>query len=106
MPTIAEGQNVQTVLTTFETNPGMCSDLLAALSEAYRGFIRRQPGFVGAAIHVNDAQTRIANYAQWESREAFLRMLRSEEMRAHTRRFAELSRSFEPVMYEVAETLD
>lgn len=106
MLTIEAGRAAQTVLTTFETDPGRCGDLLAALREAYDTYIRRQPGFVSAAIHVNDAQTRIANYAQWESREAFLTMLRSEPMQAHTNRFSGLCRSFEPVMYEVAQVVD
>lgn len=92
----------QTVITTFEVTPGTCRDLLDELRAAYDGFIAHQPGFVAAALHVNDAQTRIANYSQWERREDFLAMLRTDEMRARTRRFNDLCRSFEPVMYDVA----
>ncbi|MEM1007033.1 MAG: antibiotic biosynthesis monooxygenase, partial [Pseudomonadota bacterium] len=51
-----------------------------------------------------DAQTRIANYSQWTRREDFLAMLRSPEMRNRNREINQLCRSFEPVMYEVAET--
>lgn len=104
MPTISSDRPVQTVITTFETSPGACDDLLDQLNEAYAQFIRRQPGFIAAAIHVNDARTRVANYSQWEKREDFLAMLRSAEMRVRNRRLNELSRSFEPVMYEVAHT--
>ena len=104
MPKIAAGTDIQTVVTTFETSPGTCQDLLDALTEAYESFISRQKGFIAAGLHVNDAQTRIANYSQWEDRSDFLAMLRSEEMRDRNRRFSELCRSFEPVMYEVART--
>ncbi|AUC53855.1 antibiotic biosynthesis monooxygenase [Sagittula sp. P11] len=104
MPEIRQTTDRQTVITTFETSPGNCEDLLDALREAYAGFISKQPGFVAAALHVNDAQTRIANYSQWRHREDFLKMLRSEEMRAHNKRFNTLCRSFEPVLYEVAAT--
>ena len=104
MPNIARDAEFQTVITTFETNPGACQDLLELLTDAYASFIRRQPGFISAGLHVNDAQTRIASYSQWRSREDFLSMLRSEEMRARSRRLAELCRGFEPVMYDVAET--
>ena len=52
-----------------------------------------------------DAQTRIANYSQWRNREDFLAMLRSDEMRRRNREISGLCKSFEPVMYEVAETL-
>ncbi|GIX14998.1 MAG: antibiotic biosynthesis monooxygenase [Paracoccaceae bacterium] len=106
MPTITAGQPVQTVITTFEVNPGTAQDLLEQLREAYESFIRHQPGFIAAALHINDAQTRIANYSQWRRREDFLAMLRSEQMRAWNRRFTALCRSFEPVMYDVAHSID
>ncbi|MCR9113457.1 MAG: antibiotic biosynthesis monooxygenase, partial [Rhodobacteraceae bacterium] len=61
-------------------------------------------GFIAAGLHVNDAQTRIANYSQWQKREDFLAMLRSEEMRRRNRKINDLCKSFEPVMYDVAET--
>ncbi|GAA4220515.1 quinol monooxygenase YgiN [Sagittula marina] len=102
MPNITVSSDLQTVVTTFETSPGNCQDLLEALEDAYGKFISKQPGFVSAALHVNDAQTRIANYSQWRRREDFLAMLRAPEMRATNRTFNSLCRSFEPVLYEVA----
>lgn len=106
MPNITRGAEHQTVITTFEVMPGVCQDLLDLLRVAYDEFISRQPGFLGAALHVNDAQTRIANYSQWRARDDFLAMLRSEEMRQRNRQISALCKSFEPVMYEVAETYD
>lgn len=106
MLTIASDAPGQTVITTFETTPGTCQDVLDALTDAYRSFISKQPGFIAAGLHVNDAQTRIANYSQWERREDFLAMLRSDEMRARNRKINDLCRSFEPVMYEVAAIFD
>ncbi|NKX43178.1 antibiotic biosynthesis monooxygenase family protein [Roseicyclus persicicus] len=104
MPAITATAAVQTVITTFETSPGQCADLLDELQAAYAEFIAKQPGFVSAALHVNDAQTRIANYSQWRRREDFQAMLRSDEMRVRNRRIATLCRSFEPVLYDVAAT--
>lgn len=104
MPTIKIGENRQTVITTFEVTPGTCQDLMDELNAAYRDFISKQPGFIAAGLHVNDAQTRIANYAQWEKREDFLAMLRSPEMRERTRAFSALCKTFEPVMYDVQKT--
>ena len=102
MTQISQDFQGQTVLTTFEMTPGTCQDLMEELKSAYAEFISRQPGFVGAGLHVNDAQTRIANYSQWQKREDFLAMLRTPEMRERNRRFATLCHRFEPVMYEVA----
>ena len=104
MPKIASDNSFQTVITTFEMTPGTCQDLLDELSDAYANFISKQPGFIAAGLHVNDAQTRIANYSQWKRREDFLAMLRSDEMRKRNRRIHDLCRSFEPVMYDVART--
>lgn len=104
MPRITEQEGIQTVITTFEMTPGTCQDLMDALKEAYSEFISKQPGFIAAGLHVNDAQTRIANYSQWQRREDFMAMLRSEEMRRRNRKINDLCRSFEPVMYEVAAT--
>ncbi len=106
MPQITKGGDQQTVITTFEMSPGTCQDLLDELREAYVAFISKQPGFVSAALHVNDAQTRIASYSQWRRREDFLAMLRTGEMRERNRRIGALCRSFEPVMYDVAEAFD
>lgn len=106
MPKIETSTSYQTVITTFETTPGTCQDLMDELTEAYRAFISKQPGFIAAGLHVNDAQTRIANYSQWRRREDFLAMLRSDEMRARNRRINEMCKSFEPVMYDVTATFD
>lgn len=104
MPQISIDTTLQTVLTTFEVTPGTCQDLLDALTEAYRDVISQQPGFIAAGLHVNDAQTRIANYSQWEDRKDFQAMLRTDEMRKRNREFNNMCKSFEPVMYEVSAT--
>lgn len=104
MPKIELSKDRQTVITTFETSPGTCEDLVELLTDAYESFISKQPGFIAAGLHVNDAQTRIANYSQWDKREDFQAMLRTEEMRARNRKINDLCRSFEPVMYDVAAT--
>ncbi len=103
MLTIDRATPRQTVITTFEVSPGLCQDLVEALMETLEAFIRHQPGFIAAAVHVNDAQTRVANYSQWAQREDFLAMLRHPEMRARTRRLSDLCHRFEPVMYDVAD---
>ncbi len=106
MPKISKEADLQTVITTFEMTPGTCQDLMDALKDAYENFISKQPGFISAGLHVNDAQTRIANYSQWRRREDFQAMLRSEEMRERNRRINQLCRSFEPVMYDVVAAFD
>ena len=103
MPEIVKEFTGQTVLTTFEMTPGTAADLMEALQSAYDGFIRKQPGFLGAGLHMNDAQTRIANYSKWMRREDYQAMLRTPEMRERNRHISSLCRGFEPVMYEVVD---
>lgn len=91
----------QTVISTFEMTPGTCNDVLDALQDAYDKVIRHQPGFIGGALHVNDAQTRIAAYSRWRDRADFQAMLRTPEMRERNRAIALLCARFEPVMYDV-----
>ncbi len=101
MPTISTNFAGRTVITTFETTPGTAQDLIDALTDAYSSFISRQPGFISAVVHMNDAQTRVANYSQWTRREDFQAMLRTPEMRERNRAIAGLCSRFEPVMYEI-----
>ena len=104
MPLIVKDFTGQTVLTTFEVTPGTCEDLVEELSRAYAEVISRCGGFIGSALHVNDAHTRIATYSQWQRRQDFQAMLRLPEMRERNRRLNALAKSFEPVMYEVVQS--
>ena len=106
MPTISKEKKVQTVISTFDTTPGTCQDLLDALLDAYTACISRQPGFIGAGLHVNDAQTRVANYSQWDRREDYQAMLRLPEMRDRNRQINDMCKSFEPVMYDVVDVFN
>lgn len=104
MPYIRQDFDGQTVICTFEVTPGSAHDVLDLLTDAWDQVIRRQPGFVSGAIHLNDAQTRIATYSQWHDRKDYQAMLRSEEMRRRNRDIHAMCKSFEPVMYEVQST--
>lgn len=94
----------QTVICTFDVSPGTAHDVLEALSQAYDQVISRQPGYVSGAIHLNDAQTRICTYSQWQDLRDYQAMLRTPEMRERNRTIHAMCRHFEPVMYEVVET--
>lgn len=101
MPQIKADFNGQTIITTFDVTPGTAHDVLEALNDAWRDVISKHSGFIGGAVHLNDAQTRIATYSQWQTRDDYQAMLRTDEMRKRNRVIHSLCRSFEPVMYEV-----
>ena len=106
MPQIRQDFTGQTVITTFDVTPGTAHDLLDALTAAWAEVISKQPGFLGGAVHLNDAQTRIATYSKWQARGDYQAMLRTPEMRERNRAINALCRSFEPVMYEVQSVFD
>ncbi|TJZ94111.1 antibiotic biosynthesis monooxygenase [Paracoccus gahaiensis] len=101
MPQITAAFDGQTVITTFEVTPGSAQDVLDLLTAAWAEVISERPGCLGGAIHLNDAQTRIATYSQWRDRRDYQGMLRDPEMRRRNRQIHEMCKSFEPVMYEV-----
>lgn len=101
MPDIRPDFDGQTVICTFEVTPGTAHDVLEMLTDAWDQVISRQPGFVSGAIHLNDAQTRIATYSQWQDRKDYQAMLRTDEMRQRNRNINGMCKSFEPVMYEL-----
>jgi len=101
MTSISNRKDLQTVITTFDVTPGTCQDLLDELMSVCGDVVSKKQGFISMNLHVNDACTRIANYSQWERREDFLAMLRSDEMRARTKKINDMCKSFEPVLYEV-----
>lgn len=100
---IAPDFHGQTVICTFDVTPGTAQDLMEALQDAYTACISKQPGFVAAGLHMNDAQTRICTYSQWTARGDYQAMLRTAEMRERNRTIHGLCKSFEPVMYEVGQ---
>ena len=101
MTDISASFHGQTVITTFEMIPATAHDLMERLQAAYDEFIRQQPGFLGAGLHMNDAMTRVCNYSKWQRREDYQAMLRTPEMRERNKLINTLCKGFEPVMYEV-----
>lgn len=106
MTSISKDFQGQTVICTFDVTPGSAHDVLDALTSAYAEVISRQPGYISGAVHLNDAQTRLATYSQWRDRRDYQAMLRSPEMRERNRVIHAMCRHFEPVMYEVAGVWD
>jgi hypothetical protein len=54
------------------------------------------------SIHRSVDGSRVVNYAQWESKEDFERMLQSPEAQGQIRQFAALAKSVSPAVYLVS----
>jgi heme-degrading monooxygenase HmoA len=102
MVKIAKANDVVTLINVFTVAPEDQQRLVDVLVEATQAVMRKQPGFVSANIHKSLDGTRVANYAQWRSREAFEAMLRDREAAEHMGEAARIAESFEPHLYEVS----
>ena len=83
MTTIEQHSQYATLINVFVVEPDRAADLAALLVEATEKVMRHRPGFRSANIHVSTDGTRVLNYAQWESPEAYAAMLADGEARVH-----------------------
>jgi Antibiotic biosynthesis monooxygenase len=69
---------------------------MQTLIEATDTAMRHQPGFSSANFHISLDRKRIANYAQWRSKEDFEGMQAKPAAKLHMKRAAELAERFKP----------
>jgi quinol monooxygenase YgiN len=103
--TIAKQNNVVTLINVFSVAPENQQPLLDLLVHATREVMAKQPGFVSANFHKSVDGTRVVNYAQWASKEAFEAMMRNPEARPHMEAAARLA-TYEAHLYEVWSTYE
>ena len=101
MTTITRHSDYATLINVFVVEPENAAQLAAFLEETTEQLMRHQPGFRSANIHVSTDGTRVVNYAQWDSEEAFQAMLADPAARTHMDECAALALSFDPHLYTV-----
>jgi hypothetical protein len=60
------------------------------------------PSYVSANFHKSLDGTRVTNYAQWRSREAFEAMFGIPQVIEHMKEPERISEKFKPYLYEVS----
>ena len=101
MTTIERHAPHATLINVFTVDPEQASTLAELLNDATEKVMRHVPGFVSANIHVSTDGTRVVNYAQWETAEAYQAMLADPTAREHMATAAALASSFDPHLYTV-----
>jgi quinol monooxygenase YgiN len=104
MPTINKGSDVLTLVNVFTVEPGKQDELVKILTDATEETMKHLPGFVSANIHRSLDGTRVVNYAQWASVEAFEAMKQDPKAGPHMKAAAGLAK-FDPILCEVAEAI-
>ncbi len=91
-----------TLINVYEVEPERQRELTQLLAEATEKVMRHLPGFISVNIHRSLDGTRVANYAQWTSKEDFDRMLKNPEAQGQMKQFAAIAKSVSPVLYQVS----
>lgn len=102
MTAIDPNADLVTLINVFTVAPENQQRLLDLLAEATTEIIAGMPGFVSANLHRGLDGTRVANYAQWRSRQDMEAMLAHPAAADHLRAVAALAIAVEPRLYEVA----
>jgi quinol monooxygenase YgiN len=98
---IRAGAPVVTLINVFTVEPEQQQRLVELWQRATEEVMRQLPGFVSANVHRSLDGTKVVNYAQWQSREAFQAMLQNPEASVYLRQLAEIGTPA-PVLCEVA----
>jgi quinol monooxygenase YgiN len=101
MTTIKQQAGCTTLINVFTVEPGRAMELTALLRAATDEVMRHQPGFKSANIHLSTDRTRVVNYAQWDSVEAYQAMLANPATQPHMTNAAAIAVSFDPHLYTV-----
>jgi heme-degrading monooxygenase HmoA len=101
MTTIETHSSYATLINVFTVEPGRARELAGLLATATDNVMQHVPGFVSANIHLSTDGTRVVNYAQWDSAEAFLAMMKNPAAREHMDKCAAVASGFDPHLYTV-----
>jgi heme-degrading monooxygenase HmoA len=99
--TIAPHAQYATLINVFTVAPERAGELAALLTRSTEEVMQHLPGFRTANIHLSTDRTRVVNYAQWDSAEAFAAMQANPDAQVHMRAAADIAVSFEPRLYTV-----
>lgn len=101
MTTIECNAPYATLINVFTVDPDRAHELAEVLDRATEDVMRHVPGFRSANIHVSTDGTRVVNYAQWDSADAFQTMQANPDTQRHMAEAAALAISFDPHLYTV-----
>lgn len=105
MTTLDPNDGYVVLINTFSVEPDKAETLFAELLEATEKGMKPRPGFVSANLHVSSDSKHVTNYAQWRSQEDIAAMMADPTAQAHMKRAADIATSFEPIYYELRDSV-
>jgi heme-degrading monooxygenase HmoA len=101
--TISKDQKLVTFINTFKVEPTNQVRLVELLAHVTDTFVRHAPGFISSSLHRSLDGSKVAMYAQWRTIEDYEAMRRDPAPLPYFKEALTIA-TFEPGMYEVAET--
>ena len=101
MTEIQPNAPLATLINVFAVAPERAAELAEQLRLATEETMQFVPGFISANIHISTDSTRVVNYAQWQSAEAYTAMFEDPSTREHMAVCAAIATGFEPHLYTV-----
>jgi quinol monooxygenase YgiN len=93
------------LINVFTVERGNQQRLVDLLVGATDGFVDRAPGFIAAALHRSLDGTKVAIYAQWQSKEHYQAMRRDPGPLPFLEEALTFA-TFEPGMYEIVKRFE
>ena len=100
MAILSLDNSLTTVIIIFTVKPEKQTELIDTIKE-FLEIVKIQPGFTSANLHKSIDGVKVANYAQWETSEAFEAFRNNEEVQAKAGKLWEFDRPDSHV-YEIA----
>ena len=97
--TIDSSKNICTIINVFTVDPKKTGELFELLKEATEQIMSRQPGYISANLHISHEKKHLTNYAQWETMDDFMNMVRNPEVQSHMKKAEALCSDIKPVTY-------
>jgi quinol monooxygenase YgiN len=99
--TVTTGTDQVTLVNVFTVASPRQEELVTALEKATSEVFVTMPGFISANLHVSLDGTRVINYAQWSSEQAYHDALSRPEVRDHISEAAALAEKWDPTLVRV-----
>ncbi|MFF3568490.1 antibiotic biosynthesis monooxygenase family protein [Nocardia jiangxiensis] len=99
--TIATDAQLTTLINVFTVQPDRQRTLVDLLTRATDEVMQHIPGFISANIHASDDGTRVINYAQWQSPDAYREVFANPTAQIHMKQAAAVADHFDPHLFTV-----
>jgi quinol monooxygenase YgiN len=92
--TISKQQDIATIVNVFSVEPQNQQKLIDIWKAFATEIAQNQPGFISANLHKSFDKIRVANYAQWRSKDDVEAMLKVPDAKDYTEQMSEISSQY------------